>query len=238
MTTTEVTAPTGQGTPKPAPIGTLAGALAKFQGDMPTVTKKQIAKVPTKAGGEYSYSYASLADVTAAAMPILSKHGLAFFCRPEEGDRGFILRGVLAHESGETVEGLLPLYGGTNQELGSSLTYGRRYLLGALTGIVTDDDEDGTVAKGAARTVKAPARPRQSKQAPTTPAAEKAEQGPPPVADDAWTDKIADAATFDDLTVVYNEADRMEVLGHMLGDETVKSRLYAKRSELNSKDTQ
>ena len=30
--------------------------------------------------------------------------------------------------------------------MGSSLTYGRRYLLGCLTGIVTDDDEDGQIA--------------------------------------------------------------------------------------------
>lgn len=217
--------------PAPHSISKLASALAKFQGKMPSVPKKKTATVQTKSGGSYSYQYADLADVTASAMPILSEFGLAFISIPEEGSRGFILRGVLVHESGESVEGFLPIYGGTNQEIGSSLTYSRRYLLGALTGIVTDDDSDGAPSEWAPRTEKVPPRQSQPKQA-------KPPQGPPPTADPAWSDKITDAATFDDLTAVYNEADRMGVLGHMLGEETVKSRLYVRRSELTSKGAQ
>lgn len=217
-------------------IGRLAAALAKFQGAMPSVPKDKTATVPTKSGGSYSYKYADLADVTAAATPILAKNELAFICIPEEGNRGFILRGLLVHSSGEQIEGFLPLYGGTNQELGSSLTYGRRYLLGALTGIVTDVDDDGATAKESGRTEKSPARPRQTRQA----AAEQAppQAGPPPVADDAWTDKIADAATIGDLTAVYTEADHLGILEHTLNGETVKARLYARRNELSAKDAQ
>lgn len=219
-------------------IGKLAAALAKFQGAMPTVPKNKTATIPGKEGRSgYSYKYADLADVTAAAMPLLAANGLTFICIPEEGSRGFILRGVLVHESGESVEGFLPLHGNQNQEMGSSLTYLRRYLLGALTGIVTDEDEDGAAGNVADRTAKAPARQRQARQAPAGQAPQEP-AGPPPAADDAWIDKIADASTFDELTAVYNEADRMGLLGHMLGDETMKSRLYAKRTELTSKDAQ
>lgn len=128
----------------------LAAALAAFQAEMPTVPKSHTAKVPTKSGGQYSYTYADLADVTEAATPLLSSHGLSFSCAPEVGERGLALRGVLLHDSGEERSGVLPLSGSTPQELGSSLTYMRRYLLGCLTGIVTDDDDDGNLAQKAA----------------------------------------------------------------------------------------
>lgn len=45
--------------------------------------------------------------------------------------------------------GCLPITGRSAQDLGSSLTYLRRYLLGCMTGIVTDEDEDGALANDA-----------------------------------------------------------------------------------------
>ena len=125
----------------------LAAALAAFQAEAPTVSKGKTAKVPTKAGGSYSYTYANLADVVEAAYPLLSKHGLSFSCVPRNREAGgYELVGILLHSSGESLEGSLPLSGNTPQELGSSLTYMRRYLLGAMTGLVTDDDDDGAAA--------------------------------------------------------------------------------------------
>lgn len=137
----------------------LAAALAAFQAEMPTVPKSHRASVPTKSGGSYSYTYADLADVSAAVTPLLAKHGLAFSCCPRPADRGYELVGRLLHTSGESVEGSLPLNGGTPQELGSSLTYMRRYLLGALTGVVTDDDDDGRQAQVAAKRQQRPTEP-------------------------------------------------------------------------------
>jgi len=129
--------------------GEIAKALAAFQADMPTVAKNKTAKVPTKSGGSYSYTYADLADVTEAAMPLLSKHGLSFACLPGEAEHGPMLTGTLLHTSGESLSGSLPIRGATPQEVGSSLTYMRRYLLGCITGLVTDDDEDGALATAA-----------------------------------------------------------------------------------------
>lgn len=121
----------------------LFSALAAFQGKMPTVLKTKTANVPTKTGGSYRYSYADLAALTEAVMPVLSNHGLAFIALPRMGDHGYELVGRLIHESGGTIESEgLPLYGKTPQEIGSSLTYMRRYLLGCMTGVVTDDDTD------------------------------------------------------------------------------------------------
>lgn len=129
----------------------LAAALAAFQSDMPTVHKGQTARIPGRDGrAGYSYQYADLADVARVAHPLLARHGLSFTTSPQHLDGvGFVLRGVLRHTSGQEDTGVLPITGRSAQELGSSLTYLRRYLLGCMTGIVTDEDEDGTAAQTA-----------------------------------------------------------------------------------------
>jgi len=124
----------------------LFDALVTFQMELPKVAKTKTANVPTKSGGSYQYTYADLVDVTEAAIPLLTKHGLAFITTPRQTERGYELVGILAHTSGERIEGALPIPGNTAQEIGSSITYARRYLLGAMTGIVTDDDDDGSIA--------------------------------------------------------------------------------------------
>lgn len=131
----------------------IATALAAFQAEMPVVAKNQRAEVPTKAGGKYTYTYADLADVTAAAIPILTKHGMAFSTCPRFTEQGYEIVGVLLHESGQRLEGSLPLHGRQAQEIGSALTYARRYLLGCMTGLVTDDDDDGSLAQAASQRV-------------------------------------------------------------------------------------
>lgn len=126
--------------------GALAKALAAFQAEMPTVAKSKKATVKSDKGS-YSYTYAGLAEVTHAALPILSKHGLAFVCIPEIHERGPVLTGVLLHTSGESLRGSLPIAtSGTPQQTGSAITYARRYLFGAMTGLVTEDDDDGQLA--------------------------------------------------------------------------------------------
>jgi hypothetical protein len=138
-------------------LANLAAALVAFQQDMPTVEKSRTAKVPTKSGGEYSYTYAGLADVVKLATPLLTKHGLSFSCCPRRSTQGdYDLVGILLHTSGESIEGCLPIQGTRAQEIGSSLTYGRRYLFGCMTGLVTDDDDDGALAHNSRRAQRKP----------------------------------------------------------------------------------
>jgi hypothetical protein len=120
----------------------LDAALVAFQREMPTVAKSKRANV-----GQYAYTYADLADVIGAAVPVLTKHGLAFAgsSRHVEGGRYEVV-GILSHESGEHREGALPISGNTAQQLGSAITYMRRYLFGVMTGVVTDNDDDGSLA--------------------------------------------------------------------------------------------
>ena len=128
----------------------LAAALSKFQAEVPVVAKGKTANVPMKGGGSYRYSYADLADVMRAGLPLLTRHGLSFSAAPRRtADGSYEVQGILLHESGEALTGELPVFGRTAQEIGSSITYNRRYLFGCLTGIVTDDDEDGSLAAAA-----------------------------------------------------------------------------------------
>ena len=136
---------------------------------MPKVHKGKTATVPTKSGGQYSYAYADLADVVDAAGPLLVKHGLSFSALPRRCEDGaYELQGVLRHgPTGGTDSGALPLFGRSAQELGSAITYARRYLLGCLTGIITDADDDAATAQQAGEQRTRGSRPARQAERPT-----------------------------------------------------------------------
>lgn len=195
-------------------IGALAKALAAFQAEMPTVTKNHTATVKSDKGS-YSYTYAGLADVSEAAMPLLAKHGLSFSTLPS----GQALVGMLLHESGESLTASLPINGATPQQIGSSLTYMRRYLLGCMTGVVTDDDDDGQQAQQAATKRK----PAQRQQAAT----------PPPEGNEITAAQLAKiGALMNELGI----KERAEALGYVASQvgRQVESRNDLSRSEAHT----
>lgn len=154
MTDVETTEPTTAG-------GRLAVALAAVQAQLPKVGKSQTAKVQTNKGPAYSYDYANLADCSRAIMPLLGANGLSFSAKPTMTPNGFVLRYCLRHVSGDEDTGEYPLpdplHSGA-QALGSAITYARRYVLCAVTGLAPDaDDDDGAAANTARRT--APQQP-------------------------------------------------------------------------------
>ena len=126
-------------------------ALAAFQAELPTVTTDQTAQVETRSGGSYSYSYASLADVHRAVLPLLASHGLTWTCVPDT--QAGTMAGVLTHSAtGEQITALWQLPQTSDpQAIGSAMTYGRRYLLSAVVGIAPDSDDDGAHARRAAQ---------------------------------------------------------------------------------------
>lgn len=157
--------------PLPRSVGKLAAALALVQAELPRVAKSETAKVTgkTKAGDpiSYSYKYADLADVSAAVLPLLGKHGLAFTAWPTltEDRKGFVLRYQLLHESDEQLTGEYPLSMGIGaQALGSEITYARRYALCAVTGISPDNDDDAAGAEAAAAAERAARRAQAAEQ--------------------------------------------------------------------------
>ena len=131
----------------PWPGSPLAAALARVQAQLPRLGKTETGKVSgeTKDGRQFSYEYkyADLSSISDAILPLLGANGLAFTAFPGTGPDGKLsLRYELLHESGEAKVGYYPIGGGTAQQLGSSITYARRYCLCAVTGVAPDKDDD------------------------------------------------------------------------------------------------
>lgn len=140
-----------------------AQALAAFQQDLPAIRKDNTATVRSDKGN-YSYAYADLTDISEAAMPLLAKQGLSFSATPTMTDHGFVLRYALIHEGGHREGGDFPLPDASKfgaQQIGSWLTYARRYALCAVTGLAPGgDDDDGEKAKDARASDPLPRAPR------------------------------------------------------------------------------
>jgi len=162
----------------------LVAALAAFHTEAVKVVKDATAKVTGKSQDgspvNYSYGYADLATVAEAVNPLLGKHGLAFISMPTMTAQGFGLVYELAHESGESKEGFWPLPDPTRvkpQEMGSWITYWRRYALLAVTNTFpSGEDDDGAKASSReswdnARTTRPVSAPPAS-SAPAAPAVE------------------------------------------------------------------
>lgn len=126
----------------------LASALAAFQAKLPDVVKGQTATVQMKNGGTYKYKYAGLPAVSKVVLPLLGAVGLSFSAKPTFNEAGkFVLSYRLLHVSGESDCGEYPLpQTGTAQEIGSAITYARRYALCSAIGVAADEDDDGAVA--------------------------------------------------------------------------------------------
>ncbi len=124
-------------------INELAGALAKAQGQMENATKN-------KANPHFKSKYADLAAVLDAIRAPLSANGLSTVQTMQIAERCIILRTTLLHSSGQYIATDYPIAAGLKpQEMGSAMSYGRRYSLTALVGIAQDDDDANAAANTA-----------------------------------------------------------------------------------------
>lgn len=124
----------------------LREALLKVQESLPHVGKNREADT-----GKYKYRYVDLETVHDAILPLLRGNGLLWVTWPTMTERGFALHYELSHTSGESVSGDYYLPTGGAQEIGSAITYARRYALVTLTGLTpSGDDDDGAAASGKA----------------------------------------------------------------------------------------
>lgn len=155
-------------------IGALAAALAKVQAELPDLERDRTVEVQQKSGGTYSYSYATLANLSKATLPLMAKHGLSFTSLPGTGSDGkMCLRYYLLHSSGECLSGEFPISGeGGIQMIGGRITYARRYCLAALVGVAADEDDDARVDSAARATGSRPVAPPRKRTQPAAPAEE------------------------------------------------------------------
>ena len=122
---------------------TLTAALHQLQQHLPHVGKDNTADT-----GKYKYKYADLNTVQAAIFPLLADYGLTWTTAPTLTPQGFALHYALRHASGEAIEGDYHLPAGTPQEIGSAITYARRYALCAVTGLAPGGDDDDAAISG------------------------------------------------------------------------------------------
>src|SRR5574343_335134 len=122
-------------------VGTLFAALAKAQGAMEAAIKDS-------ENPHFKSAYADLASVWDACRGALSANDLAVIQMPSAYGNVVTVSTYLGHSSGEWIEGKLTLLARSSspQDVGSAITYARRYGLSAAVGVAPDDDDDGNAA--------------------------------------------------------------------------------------------
>jgi len=124
-------------------IAELAGALAKAQGEMAAAKKDSTNPF-------YHSRYADLAQIVEAIRKPLSDNGLAISQLIQPDAEAAVVETILMHQSGEWLSSIIQLKPVKTdpQGIGSALTYARRYALGAIVGLATEEDDDAESAMG------------------------------------------------------------------------------------------
>jgi ERF superfamily len=132
-------------------IDAISAALAKAQGEIANPAKD--AQNP-----HFRSSYADLAGGVNAIRAPLAKNGLAYIQATRLDGDILMVDTRVSHSSGQWIESEFPAcrFPAKPQEVGSALTYARRYALFAIVGIAGEDD-DGN----AANQTETPARKQQ-----------------------------------------------------------------------------
>ena len=176
---------------KPKGPETLADALAEFQKQVKTANREGTAKDR----GNRERKYSTLEDLLKALEPALElglSHSQTFDFLPLENEVLTILVTTLFFKD-EKIESKLPLRDPKNPNvmhaLGTSITYSRRYALGAIYGIGSEEDDD-------AMSLNSPSNQKQSSTINRSPArgANARQAKASPVAHEMVTGKVAQAS--------------------------------------------
>lgn len=130
-------------------IGKLAEALAKAQASIKPPAKNKKVRV-TSARGSYEFTYSTLDALIESVRVPFSSNGLSFSQGVARIDGSLVLVTMLMHTSGEWISNTVPLevQQPGMQQLGSAISYARRYGLGDIAGVVAEEDDDANSADG------------------------------------------------------------------------------------------
>lgn len=124
-------------------------AMAAMQSDIPSIAERGAIVV----NGQKRSDYATFEDINDVIKPIMQAHGFAITFKVENTPGGLSVTGILMHRAGhrESTTMMLPLdtSGSKNavQAVGSSTSYGKRYVMSALLNLTTrGEDDDGHAA--------------------------------------------------------------------------------------------
>jgi hypothetical protein len=129
-------------------------SMAAMQSDIPSIAERGAIVV----NGQKRSDYATFEDINDVIKPIMQAHGFAITFKVQNIAAGLSVTGILMHRAGHREETtmLLPLdtSGSKNavQAVGSSTSYGKRYVMSALLNLTTrGEDDDGYAAVPAAK---------------------------------------------------------------------------------------
>lgn len=115
------------------------------------IVKAQLAMVPASKDHVNPFFKSKYADLPSCweATACFRENGIAIVQSPMEGPEGYVLLDTqLSHVSGQWMRSRLKIRIAKDdpQGYGSAITYARRYALGCMTGLVTEEDDDGNAA--------------------------------------------------------------------------------------------
>lgn len=117
-------------------INEISAALAKAQGKMENPDKGSV-------NPHYKTNYADLASGINAVRAALAENGLSIVQTTCLDGELLTLKTRLCHASGQWMEGSYPVckFPTPPQQIGSAMTYARRYSMFAIVGIAPEDDD-------------------------------------------------------------------------------------------------
>lgn len=123
---------------------------ADFSADVVNAFSEIEGAAKDKLNPHFKSKYADLTSVIDAIKPVLSRHNLAFYQRPQPSESGILVQTILRHASGEEID-LGTLYVPANKQdaqgFGSAMTYARRYALMTAFGVPAEDDDGNAASK-------------------------------------------------------------------------------------------
>lgn len=133
-------------------INEFSAALAKAQAQMKVAPFNKV-------NPHFKNKYADLTAVIDAVRKPLNDNGIAFTQMTENHGGAICLVTRFLHSSGQWMSGEYPLPANVSpQQLGSALTYAKRYSLAAMAGISSDEDDDAEGARKDNQVATMPAR--------------------------------------------------------------------------------
>ena len=174
--------------------GPLYAALAAAQKAFRPIVRSKTVRVQSSKGN-YTFDYAPLESVIDATRDALSDNGLALF-QPLGHEGGeLVLTTILAHASGLSISTRMVLPQKTTgydkdgnqfdrmktaQEIGSAVTYMRRYMAQCILGVNAEEDDDGAQGEDMARETKPREQARTAATPPRVASPKPAQQSAPP----------------------------------------------------------
>ena len=129
-------------------IDKISAALSKFQGTVEGIRADKVNPF-------FKSRYSDLGSIWNELRQHLQENGLAVLQEAVTLPEGVGVTTCITHSSGQWIEMgplVIPLGKRDAHTTGSSTTYARRYALSAALGLVSEEDDDGNLAKNAAPT--------------------------------------------------------------------------------------